>query len=332
MNNDLALTKADVEILELGELSTGDPQVDLYFEQANTKIHMISQRAGEMLFDARDCGRLLLRIKERCPHGSWLKWLKTHFHGTPRQAQKYMRIAWHWNEIAAATGLDQPTFVPAKRESDSHLTLEGALSLIAEPKQAPPLPPAPEVDVFEGEIVGETVEESEEPAKGKRLDNPNASNEHYTPGNVLEAVYQCLGTVDLDPCSDGSWPPNVNATHHYTAEHDGLEQEWMGKVFMNPPYNPSGTIAKWVAKLLEEVKARRVTEAIVLIPAYTDTASFTLLRDYPVCLVRGRLTFKGNDEPARFPSAIFYIGHNASAFGAAFHELGDFWLCSDLED
>lgn len=326
----MALTKADVEVLELDEPTTGDPQADLLFEQANSRLHLAMQSAGEMLYFVRDCGRALLAAKERCPHGKWTDWVDQHFHASLRQAQKYMRIAWHWEQIAAMSGLDQPSFNP-KANSDSFLSIEGALSLLSEPEQAPELPPAPIVDVIDGEIVSEepTPDPSQE---GKRLDNPNASNEHYTPDDVLTAVYECLGTVDLDPCSDGSWPPNVNAAHHYTAEHDGLAQEWMGKVFMNCPYNPSGTIAKWVSKLLEEVKAGRVTEAIVLIPAYTDTASFTLLREYPVCLVRGRLTFKGNDEPARFPSAIFYLGHNVSAFGAAFHELGDFWLCSDLED
>lgn len=328
--NAIALTNADVKLLELGEPTTGDPQADLYFEQANSRLHLAMQSAGQTLYFVRDCGRALLLAKERCPRGKWTHWVEAHFHASVRQAQKYMRIAWFWDDIAAKAGLDQPSFDP-KANRDSFLSIEGALSLLSEPKEAPELPPAPVVEILDGEIVeGEEVEE--ESAKGKRLDNPNASNEHYTPDDVLMAVYQCLGTVDLDPCSDDSWPPNVNAKHHYTAQHDGLAQEWMGKVFMNPPYNPSGTISKWVKKLLDEVKAGRVTEAIVLIPAYTDTASFTLLRDYPVCLVRGRLTFKGNDEPARFPSAIFYIGHNTSAFGAAFHELGDFWLCSDLED
>ncbi|MGD1939879.1 MAG: DNA N-6-adenine-methyltransferase [Leptolyngbyaceae cyanobacterium] len=338
----LALAGVDVELLESDEPTTGDLQVDLYFEQANTKIHLISQAAGQMLFDARDCGRLLLKIKERCPHGSWLPWLAAHFHGTARQAQKYMRVAFHWDEIAAAANLYNPSFEPgAKNESDSHLTknesdsrlsLEGALSLIAEPREAPQLPPAPIVDFVEGEIVEE--EELElEPPKGPRLDNPNASNEHYTPDSVLAAVYECFGGMpDLDPCSDGGFPPSVNAGSHFTAEQDGLSHDWFGRVFVNPPYNPSGTIGKWVKKLLDEIKTGRVNQAILLVPAYTDTGWWAALRDYPVCLVKGRLTFKGNEDAARFPSAIFYLGHNANAFGAAFHELGDFWMCSDLED
>ena len=327
----LTLVGVDATALELDAPTTGDPQVDLYFEQANTQLHLAAQAAGQMLFAARDCGRLLLKAKERCPHGQWTQWLQEHFHAGPRQAQKYMKIAFHWEEIAAKAGLDQAHF-DLKPTSGSFLSLNGAITLLSEPEQAPQLPPAPIVDFVEGEIVEE--EELElEPPKGPRLDNPNASNEHYTPDSVLAAVYECFGGMpDLDPCSDGGFPPNVNAGSHFTGEQDGLSHDWFGRVFMNPPYNPSGTIGKWVEKLLDEIRADRVHQAILLVPAYTDTGWWAALRDYPVCLVKGRLTFKGNEDAARFPSAIFYLGHNANAFGAAFHELGDFWMCSDLED
>ncbi|MEM1153650.1 MAG: DNA N-6-adenine-methyltransferase [Pseudomonadota bacterium] len=170
-----------------------------------------------------------------------------------------------------------------------------------------------------------------EAPKGERLDNPDAHNEYPTPDHVLERVYRCLGTVDLDPCSDGCWPPNVQATHHYTEQHNGLAHEWFGKVYCNPPY-VKGCLPEWTPKLLKEFNEGRVTEAIYLVPAYTAEGWFQLLREFPRGFFRSRLKFKGQSSQARFPSAIFYLGHNTNAFGAAFHDLCDFYLLSNLED
>ena len=86
------------------------------------------------------------------------------------------------------------------------------------------------------------------------------------------------------------------------------------------------SIDKWVAKLCEEYKARRVTEAIALVPARTDTQWFGCLRDYPVCFIRGRLTFIGNTESAPLPSAVVYLGPRAvGTFIQAFAPHGDVW-------
>lgn len=72
---------------------------------------------------AVECGKLLLLEKEDCEHGEWLEWLNTNFDGTPRTAQRFMRIA---NATAA-----------------SHLPMNGsnlteALASIATPKQEKP--------------------------------------------------------------------------------------------------------------------------------------------------------------------------------------------------
>jgi hypothetical protein len=164
------------------------------------------------------------------------------------------------------------------------------------------------------------------------LDNPDAHNEHYTPDHILEAVYACFGGRPyLDPCSnDGT--PNVKATCHYTRADNGLEHEWMGQVFINPPYNPSGELGRWTEKLLKEWYSGRISQALYLVPAYTDTTWWGYMAQFPVLLIRGRLTFKGNSDPARFPSALFYLGRNEGAFREAFCHLGDFWMRTLLED
>lgn len=149
------------------------------------------------------------------------------------------------------------------------------------------------------------------------------SPEHYTPQKIIDAALWCMDEIDLDPCSNSHETPNVPAAMHYTAEDDGLAQEWRGRVYMNPPYGRE--IGAWVSKLVESYMLGDVTHAIALLPARTDTQWFAKLRNYPVCFVTGRLTFVGNDDPAPFPSAVFYLGDDIAQFYYAFSELGDIW-------
>jgi len=148
--------------------------------------------------------------------------------------------------------------------------------------------------------------------------------EHYTPQSIIDATLECFGgQIDLDPCSNDIGDPNVPAEHHYTADEDGLSYQWLGRVYMNPPYGRE--IKKWVDKLCSEHEAGRIDEAIALVPSRTDTKWFARLRDYPVCFVRGRLTFIGNEDPAPFPSAVFYLGNDIDKFFYSFQHLGDIW-------
>jgi len=151
----------------------------------------------------------------------------------------------------------------------------------------------------------------------------SATPEHYTPKVIIDATLACTEEIDLDPCSNSHEQPNVPAAQHFTAEDDGLAQEWHGRIYMNPPYGRE--IDGWIAKLCAEHEAGRVTEAIALVPARTDTQWWLRLRDYPVCFIVGRLTFGGNDDPAPFPSAVFYLGEEIGNFYRAFSQLGDCW-------
>lgn len=148
--------------------------------------------------------------------------------------------------------------------------------------------------------------------------------EHYTPHALLDAVVACLGAIDLDPCSNDGLP-NVPAAQHYTREQNGLALPWNGRIYMNPPYGRE--IEEWVTKLVAEHRRPEggVTEAIALVPARTDTQWFIELRDFTCCFVTGRLTFIGNNDPAPFPSAVFYLGDDLGKFFHYFDPFGDIW-------
>jgi hypothetical protein len=76
---------------------------------------------------AHRAGALLLRAKKECGHGEWIPWLEEHCAGLGvRQAQRYMRLAANWKKL------------PASKESEpSHLTIDGALAMLADPRPAP---------------------------------------------------------------------------------------------------------------------------------------------------------------------------------------------------
>jgi site-specific DNA-methyltransferase (adenine-specific) len=92
---------------------------------------------------------------------------------------------------------------------------------------------------------------------------------------------------------------------------------------MNPPYGRG--IGEWVDKLRTEYQDGQTSEAIALVPARTDTQWWQMLRDYPVCLVGGRLRFGDAENAAPFPSAVFYLGENIGNFYHTFSGLGDIW-------
>jgi hypothetical protein len=70
---------------------------------------------------------------------------------------------------------------------------------------------------------------------------PNIGNEQTVSGTEVwltpPYVIEALGQFDLDPCASLDRPWDT-AENHYTIEDNGLEQEWFGRVWCNPPYGP----------------------------------------------------------------------------------------------
>lgn len=69
------------------------------------------------------------------------------------------------------------------------------------------------------------------------------SDEWLTPPGLLEA----LGPFDLDPCAAASMPW-ATAGEMWSAE--GLQREWFGRVWCNPPYR-RGEVGRWLGRLAE---------------------------------------------------------------------------------
>ena len=70
------------------------------------------------------------------------------------------------------------------------------------------------------------------------------SDDYYTPAWVFER----MGIrFDLDVCAPPGGIPWIPADRYFTKADDGLAQEWVGKVWMNPPYSEPGP---WVDRFI----------------------------------------------------------------------------------
>jgi hypothetical protein len=113
--------------------------------------------------------------------------------------------------------------------------------------------------------------------------NANTANkdEWLTPPSLIKA----LGKFDLDPCTPIDRPWNT-AENHYNIEHNGLNQPWEGRVWLNPPYGKE--TFKWMDKLAKH------GNGIALIFARTDTKGFhesIFLKADAIFFLKGRIKF-----------------------------------------
>lgn len=155
----------------------------------------------------------------------------------------------------------------------------------------------------------------------------SGNNEWYTPAEYIEAAKQVLGEIDLDPASSEIANKTVQALHFLTAEQDGLQFDWSGKVWMNPPY-ASELISRFTEKLVNHFVSNDVSEAIVLVNNATETAWFQGMLAYAsaVCFLKRRVKFidmDGNASGAPLQGqAILYFGDNPTGFAIAYKAFG----------
>lgn len=162
------------------------------------------------------------------------------------------------------------------------------------------------------------------------------SEEWYTPQQFIEAARDVMGVIDLDPASCEFANQIVKAQKIYTAEDNGLLQEWSGNIWLNPPYgkgrDPIDGKEKsnqliWTAKLIDTIRSGRSKQACMLVTSVTETKFFQSLLNASamVCLPDSRIQFY-NDGPLKRGnlkgSGIFYFGPDVRIFHRAFESFG----------
>lgn len=166
------------------------------------------------------------------------------------------------------------------------------------------------------------------PTKRRRHYDPGESSEWYTPEPYIEAARLAMGGIDLDPASCALANQSVRATRYFDCSDNGLQQQWHGRIWLNPPYSDyMGQAAEWAAKLLAEYRAGRVSQAVMLVnlstsyqPAMQLIASAGL-----VCIVARRIRFYTPSGQAKRPTqanVIFYLGERRRQFTESFSQFG----------
>ena len=135
-----------------------------------------------------------------------------------------------------------------------------------------------------------------------------------------------MGEIDLDPASHVLAQPTVRAKRFFTAADDGLVQEWSGRTFLNPPYERR-LLPSFVGKLLSSYASGAVSQAVLLVNAYSDVQWFhdAARAAAVVCFPRGRVKFlsPAGDRFMQMQSqAFFYFGADDAAFRRVFADVG----------
>jgi phage N-6-adenine-methyltransferase len=121
--------------------------------------------------------------------------------------------------------------------------------------------------------------------------------EWSTPQDLFDELHSEF-EFELDVCATAD---NAKCERYFSVDQNGLEQEWRGVCWMNPPYGDA--IKQWVTKAHESALAGATVACLV--PARVDTGWWwDHCRYGEIRFLRGRLKFGGGDTSAPFPSAV----------------------------
>lgn len=155
-----------------------------------------------------------------------------------------------------------------------------------------------------------------------------ANNEWGTPPRFLESARKVMGSIDLDPTSNERAQKNVMASTFYTEKENGLNYDWKGNVWLNPPYG-TGLAKPFMNKVIKGYSAGYIQLAIVLTNNVTDTARFanTLgVHADAFCFPSPRIQFETPPNTVRSSNSkgqlFSYLGNDYEKFLDEFSKYG----------
>lgn len=126
----------------------------------------------------------------------------------------------------------------------------------------------------------------------------SASDDWATPQDFFNRIDRHFH-FEVDVCAS---PTNAKCERYFTVNDNGLQQEWRGTCWMNPPYGRG--IGDWVKKARLSAIENGAT-VVCLVPARTDTKWW---HDHcvkgEIFFVPGRLKFGNAKHSAPFPCAV----------------------------
>tara|TARA_Y100001937_G_C7123804_1_gene333903 strand:- start:2135 stop:2716 length:582 start_codon:yes stop_codon:yes gene_type:complete len=163
--------------------------------------------------------------------------------------------------------------------------------------------------------------------KKAHVSHNSGNNEWYTPQALIEAARECMGSIDVDPASSKIANKTIQAKIFYTSEDDGLSKNWLGNVWMNPPYSQP-LISQFSKTICEKYSNKEIESACVLVNNATETEWFQqmLKRACAVCFLKSRVKFldptgKATGAPLQ-GQAVLYMGKHSHSFFHSFSPFG----------
>jgi hypothetical protein len=274
--------------------------------------------AMSALQHALAAGKYAILIKETVGHGVFRAFCERRFpHVRFRRVEQFKTLAEREDEL-----LDILRAANAQR--DAHLTAAELLASLSIRKAQ--------------RLLSGNLADSEPKPNAKRRRKTIRSrvyeqecDDWLTPLDIVEASWALLGGIDLDPAA-GNNPHLARVPRRIGPDEDGLAPEvlWSGSVFMHPPCQ---RIGEWVSRCRSEFTSGSVREAMLLVPALTDSPWFVALATFAKGFLRQRPQFtlprRSTPQVADLPYAVVHLARGEdrlAAFAAAFGELADVHL------
>lgn len=163
----------------------------------------------------------------------------------------------------------------------------------------------------------------------------SASVEWYTPAKYLDGVREVLGEIDLDPASSEEANKTVRARKIF--DDRGLELNWFGRVFLNPPYGVEkieidgvqrrvSLASAFCYRAIDQYERRNIDACIMLVNSLHSQTWQRPLYDFPICFVDHRIQFVSGDGEANenptFQNIFVYLGTDEIKFASVFTRFG----------
>ncbi len=202
-----------------------------------------------------------------------------------------------------------------------HAVESGAVSVSLAAKVVD-LPDEDKAEVASAPI--ETMREvAQEAVKRAHVANNSGNNEWYTPARHIELARGVMGGIDTDPATSEIANRTVQAAQIFTADEDGRNKVWAGRVWMNPPY-AQPLISDFAEAVSSKYEAGEIEQACILVNNGTET-QWMLSCASAVCFPKTRIRFldpEGNPGAPLQGQAIIYMGEKVSEFSDAFRQEG----------
>lgn len=155
------------------------------------------------------------------------------------------------------------------------------------------------------------------------------TSDWFTPPKYVEMARELMGGIDVDPASNAYANEKVvQAITYYDIQTNGLDKDWHGRCFLNPPYGKDGGDSNqeiWSRRLIEQFEAGITTEAVLLVNANTEAKWFQPLYNYFICFTNHRIRFYNTEGTPSQPTqgnAFIYLGNQQERFVELFSTFG----------